>query len=39
MFLKTLFLFSLANINKLGIYFNNLTNYFITFIRKYIFII
>jgi hypothetical protein len=34
--LKTLFLLSLANIDKLGVYFNNLTNYLITFTREYI---
>ncbi len=27
---KTLFLLSLEDINKLGVYFNNLTNYIIT---------
>jgi hypothetical protein len=34
--LKTLFLLSLANIDKLGIYFNNLTNYLITSTGEYI---
>jgi hypothetical protein len=37
--LKTLFLLSLANINKLEIYFNNVTNYLIISTGKYIFII
>jgi hypothetical protein len=37
--LKILFLLSLANIDKLEVYFNNLTNYLITSTRKYILII
>jgi hypothetical protein len=33
-FIKILFLFNLTNINKLSIYFNNLINRIIIFIKK-----
>ena len=37
--LKTLFLLSLANINKLGVYYNNITNLLITLTSRIVLVV